>query len=449
MGNKKTVLRLLTAGLTGVLFCSGCGKEKVEKSELSLLIEETLRAGYHAVEEAAMAAKTDAKEAEAAVWEKLLGKNGNCRYILHPEDFVPEEIACANVFATYQDGWENPVLSGLYEEAGEAWQYLYYVEYDINSDGRMDYVAVHSNPDNGTEKNGFCGGDVWCLSEDGDYERVLLPEAFYMTGGTWQEPKLFMMTLVYRYNRGSQGIAVYHDDKKQEMALYGWHYNYEEAYNHAEEVYKRVRVVLVTEEIGDMTLVQTGFPLLYNPIGVYEQVRMEIKGRENNPAFYQVFFVRRIRDFLSYGGETCVVWDGNDDGYEDILYYAGYDGGSAGTFSDYKLFVWSEEEGKYIRTELPLCVSINYEAHKLYNCGQSGAPHQFYDIYGLQDGEYQVEKELDLHYDSWKGDERVNIAVYSEYGEIVEETDITGLDWEETQELLEEKYPDFHFWRQG
>ena len=83
MGNKKTVLRLLTAGLMGVLFCSGCGKEKVEKSELSLLIEETLRAGYHAVEEAAMAAKTDAKEAEAAVWEKLLGKNGNCRYILH------------------------------------------------------------------------------------------------------------------------------------------------------------------------------------------------------------------------------------------------------------------------------------------------------------------------------------------------------------------------------
>lgn len=57
---------------------------------------------------------------------------------------------------------------------GEAWQYLYYVEYDINSDGRMDYVAVHGNPDNGTEKSGFCGGDVWCLSEDGNYERVLL-----------------------------------------------------------------------------------------------------------------------------------------------------------------------------------------------------------------------------------------------------------------------------------
>ena len=54
-----------------------------------------------------------------------------------------------------------------------------------------------------------------------------------------------------------------------------------------------------------------------------------------------------------------------------------------------------------------------------------------------------------MHYDSWRGDERVNIVVYSEYGEIVEETDITGLDWKETQELLEEKYPEFDFWRQG
>ena len=230
MRDKKTVLRLLTAGLTGVLLCSGCGKEKPQQSVLPLVMETALRAGYPALEEAATAAKTDAKDAGAAVWEKLLGKNGNCRYILPPEDFVPEEIACANVFATYQDGWENPVLSELYEEAGEAWQYLYYVEYDINSDGRMDYVALHSNPDNGTEKSGFCGGDVWYLSEDDDYERVLLPEAFYLTGGTWQEPELFMMTLVYRYNRGSQGIAVYHDDEKQEMALYGWRYNY----NHAE-----------------------------------------------------------------------------------------------------------------------------------------------------------------------------------------------------------------------
>ena len=44
-----------------------------------------------------------------------------------------------------------------------------------------------------------------------------------------------------------------------------------------------------------------------------------------------------------------MAWDGNDDGYEDILYYAGYDGGSGGIFMDYKLFVWSEEEGNYVK----------------------------------------------------------------------------------------------------
>lgn len=40
-------------------------------------------------------------------------------------------------------------------------------------------------------------------------------------------------------------------------------------------------------------------------------------------------------------------------------------------------------------------------------------------------------------------------AIYSEWGEVIEETDITGLDWEETKELLEGKYPEFTFWREG
>lgn len=443
MKDKKTGLRLLTVGFAGILLFSGFGKEKQENGALYLVMVDALRAGYAAVEEAAMTAKADAEETGFAIEKKLLGTEGNCQYLFNREDFVPEEIACANVFDTYQDGWENPELSELYEEAGEAWQYLYYAEYDMNGDGRIDYVVVHGNPDDDTKESGFCGGDIWYLSKDGIYERVILPEAFYLTGGTWQEPQLFMMTLVYQYKQGSQGLAVYHDYEKQEMALYGWQYNYDNSH----EAYKRVRAVTVTEEMADAKLVQTGFQLLYNE--VEERVRIEIKGREGNPAFYQVILVDRRRVFLLHGEETCMAWDGNDDGYEDILYYAGYDGGSGGIFMDYKLFVWSEEEGNYVKTELPQCVFIDYDAHKLYDCGQLGAPHQFYDIYGLQDGEYQLEKELDLYYDHWNGEEIVDTAVYSEYGESVEETDITGLDWEETQVLLEEKYPEFNFWRQG
>lgn len=443
MKDKKTGLRLLTAGFAGILFFAACGKEKPEKSPLSLAIADVLKAGYPMAEEAATAAMADIEGAGLAVEETLFGKDGNCRYIFHPEDFVPEEIACANVFGTYRNGWENPVLAGLYEEAGEAWEYLYYAEYDINGDGRMDYVVVHGNPNAVMEENGFCGGDIWCLSKDGIYERVILPEAVYLIGGTWQEPELFMMTLVYSYKWGSQGIAVYRDYEKQEMALYGWQYHYD----NSDEAYERVCAVTVMEEISGTVLVQTGFRLFYDD--AEERVRIEIKGRKGNPDFYQVILTDRRRVFLSHGEQTCMAWDGNDDGYEDILYYAGYDGGSGGDYDDYKLFVWSEEEGKYAKVQLPQCIFIDYEAHKICNRGQSGAPHQFYEIYGLQNGEYQLEKGLDLYYESWDGENLVDVAVYSEWGEEVERTDITGLSWEETQMLLEGKYPEFNFWRQG
>lgn len=393
---KKTGIWMLTVVFVGILLLSGCGKEETKKSLLSLAIEDVLGAKYPVVKEAAMAAKADIEEAGLAIEEIFFGKDGNCRYIFHPDDFVPEEIVCANVFSAYQDGRENAVLSGLYEEAGEAWEYLYYTEYDIDSNGRMDYVVVHSNADEG--ENGFCGGDIWYLSKDGIYERIILPKAAYLIGGTWQEPELFMMTLAYQYKWQSQGIAVYHDYEKQEMALYGWQYNYD----NSDEAYKRVRAVTVTEEISDTTLVQTGFQLLCND--AEERVRIEIKGREGNPDFYQVILTDRKRVLLSYGKQTCMAWDGNDDGYE---------------------------------------------AHKICDRGQSGAPHQFYKIYGLQNGEYQLEKELDLHYGSWDGEKMVDVAVYSEWGEEVERTDITSLNWEETQKLLEEKYPEFNFWRQG
>ena len=438
---KKADLRMLTVVLVGILLLSGCGKEKTEKSPLSLAIADVLKAEYLAAKEAAMAAKADIGGTGIAIDEIFFGNAGNYQYLFHPEDFVSEEIACANVFSTYQDGRENAVIAGLYEEAGETWEYLYYAEYDIDSNGRMDYVVVHSNADEG--ENGFCGGDIWYLSKDGIYERILLPKAAYLIGGSWQEPELFMMTLVYRYKWQSQGIAVYHDEEKQEMALYGWKYNY----NNSDEAYKWVRAVTVTEEIADTTLVQTGFQLFYNDDE--ERVRIEIKGREGNPDFYQVILTDRKRILLSYGQQTCMAWDGNDDGNEDILYYAGYDGGSGGDFADYKLFVWSEEEGKYVKTELPQCIFIDYAAHKICNRGQSGVSHQFYEIYGLQNGKYQVEKGLDLYYGSWDGEKLVDVAVYSEWGEEVERTDITSLSWEETQKLLEEKYPEFNFWRQG
>lgn len=150
--------------------------------------------------------------------------------------------------------------------------------------------------------------------------------------------------------------------------------------------------------------------------------------------------------------ENITLWDGNDDGYEDILIYRGTGGGSGGLFLKYDLFVWSPEDKIYVKTELPLLYKIDYENHKLYDRGQAGASHQCYRIYALLEGEYQLEKELWLHYESKyvEGEDCLrDIAIYTDWNGVEEETDITGLTWDEIKELMESKYPEFNFWREG
>lgn len=140
---------------------------------------------------------------------------------------------------------------------------------------------------------------------------------------------------------------------------------------------------------------------------------------------------------------NCTVWDGNDDGYEDILYYAGFDGGSGGTWDFYYLLCWSEKEQRYECVELPMCCIIDQEKHKLYSWGQCGVPEPWYEIYGLRDGEYRLEKELYFRFELGETEDTVT---YSEYGEVVEELDITDMrdrQWKEMLDYLKEKYPDF------
>lgn len=72
MKDKKTGLRLLTAGFAGILLFAACGKEKPEKSPLSLAIADVLKAGCPMAEEAATAAMADIEGAGLAVEETLL-----------------------------------------------------------------------------------------------------------------------------------------------------------------------------------------------------------------------------------------------------------------------------------------------------------------------------------------------------------------------------------------
>ncbi len=150
--------------------------------------------------------------------------------------------------------------------------------------------------------------------------------------------------------------------------------------------------------------------------------------------------------------ENIILWDGNDDGYEDILIYRGTHGGSGGSWDYYDWFVWSQEEEAYMLTPFPSGFKIDYEAHKLYDRGQDGLPNPYYRIYGLRDGEYQLEKELKFHFEYDYIEEEgnyIDIVIYTDWNGVEEETDITGLTWDEIKELMESKYPEFNFWREG
>lgn len=354
--------------------------------------------------------------------------------IFGPNDFTPQEIACANLFSSCQDGRENQKIQALYDAAGEQWEYLWYVEYDYDGDGGQDYIVLHNCPD---KKEGvdIGGGDVWI---DKAYrQRVKLPETTYLIGGAWEEPQLYMMLLTHTYDDITiPSFAVYQDYARQEMALYGSYGSY-----------MRAKATTVVEELEGVRIAQTDFSLPYSD--GYDPVRLQIRWDKGEQQGYQVIMINRRLSPLKTGHHNCVAWDGNNDGYEDILYYIGYGGGSGGSWDYYYLLCWSEEKQEYIKKELPGCVFINYEEHKLYSRGQSGVSHQYYEIYGLQDGEYKLEKELELVYEAWREDKVIDVAIYSEYGEVVEETDITNLDWNEMKSTMEEKYPEFTFWREG
>lgn len=383
------------------------------------------RSGWESIADSICEIGQCVQDIEQCVWEK----NGYT-VVFAPEDFAPGEIVCDNLFSAFQDGRDNPEIQALYDAAGEQWEYLWYAEYDYDGDGAQDYIVLHGCPDI-EEKENIGGGDVWI---DKDFRRrISLPRTTYLTGGTWEEPQLALALLSHTYSgvrdTGIPSIAVYRDAGKSEMALYGWYWY---------EGYCRVRAVTVTEEMPGVKVEQTGFFQTYSEI---EYVRLRIIREDDGGSPEQTVPVRRVRSPIQSDGSNCTVWDGNDDGYEDILYYAGYDGGSGGTWDFYYLLCWSEKEQQYQCVELPRCSTIDQEKHKLYSWGQCGAPEPWYEIYGLRDGEYWLEKEL---YFRFGGTE--DTVTYSEYGEAVEELDITDMrdwQWKETLDYLKERYPDF------
>lgn len=355
--------------------------------------------------------------------------------VFGPDDFVPQEIACDNLFSSYRDGRENQEIQALYDAAGEQWEYLWYVEYDFDGDGEQDYIVLHDDPDKEKEEN-IGGGDVW-IAKDFRH-RIKLPQTTYLIGGAWEEPQLYMMLLTHIYGDWMYddcmipGFAVYQDYTRQEMALYGF-----------DACYERARAVTIVEELEGVRIVETGFSLPYSD---YDLVRLQITWDREEGHGYQVIMLGRALSPLEAGMRNCVAWDGNDDGYEDILYYVGNDGGSGGSWDYYYLLCWSEAEQRYESMWLPQCVFIDFEKHKLYSRGQLGAFHEYHELYGLREGEYRLEKRLDFLL--WADEEDNMKVLYSEDGEFVEEMDIPDdMDMEEIYAEIESKYPEFSYWK--
>ncbi len=208
--------------------------------------------------------------------------------------------------------------------------------------------------------------------------------------------------------------------------------------------YKRIRTVRIAEEISGVKIIQTGFS---EPEGEVTSVRLELAWNRDGQRGDQIILLDRMNSPLTADMSNCRAWDGNDDGYEDILYYAGYTAGSGGVWYLYDLLCWSEEKQEYVSVELPECDYINYEDHTLHSLVADGAGREYYTIYGLRDGKYQVEKALSCVYGMPDTAEMVLTVTYSENGEVVETTDLSPApDWEEAMSLLKEQYPEFIYW---
>lgn len=204
-------------------------------------------------------------------------------------------------------------------------------------------------------------------------------------------------------------------------------------------------IVTIVEELEGVRIVQTGPSLPYSD--GYVPVRLQITWDRDGQHGEQEIVLNRVNSPLTADSKNCKAWDGDDDGYEDILYYTGDTSGSGGSWDIYYLLRWSEEKQEYESIELPWCDHICYEDHKLHSILIDTPARQYYSIDGLQNGEYQEEKSMALLESTSDDDTWVLTVEYSVYGEIVETTELSPVpDWEEIKSILKEKYPEFIYW---
>lgn len=424
-----------------LLFPAGCAlSDTEEKAPVKGNLTEWK--GHFIPKGLALDIKNELETLAGSIKEEVINKHEGLTRVFAREDFAPEEIACENVLETYMDGRENSEVMELY--AGEEIpDFFCYAEYDFDGDGVLDYVVLYRDSEEKNEKEDTCFGDIWIKEEKGCL-RCPLPKAGYKIGGSWQEPELFMMVLQHRFYWDVKAIAVYQSFSGNELRVYG--------YVNSRYGFERIESVKKAFETEGMVLSQTIYQNIYGYDYAPAPVKFEIWRESEEQDLYQIHLTEQWNYRYWYADFNNIqIWDGNDDGYNDILYYIGSSGGSGGWWEYYCLFVWSVDEKKYIAMDLPGVVYIDFEAHKLYSCGQNGASDEYYFIYGLKSGKYQAEKELYVNYGNERREDGcfITTATYKEWGKIMEETDVASRDSLEVMEWLKKKYPEFRFWLEG
>lgn len=372
------------------------------------------------------------------------------------EDIASESILCENVLAGVENGYDNEEICGLYKDIISECEaqnnerkemvslQIDYAEYDINRDGLEDYIVLLSGCDNGS--NAGMSTDILLRQEDGEFIWVSMPVSGYNEELSGNFPMMLLDSGDERYPwivvKTNDGLKIYGLEESEDQTAHQYTGHAVSATILQREEEKeglRCRVTEVFSEVG--------------VTGWQHQAWIRVCESPERNGVSQVM-IGECSHMVNLDRESSLdIWDVNDDGFLDIVYDEGTVGGSGGSFSQYGVFVWDEQSGRYKEYDFPLINRIDQEKHQLYVAYQGGAPDQYYVIYGLRDGQYESFKELHLQYDVIC-DEEGNYfdrsrAIYREWGEKVEETDISDLDWDEIKELLEGKYPEFTFWREG
>lgn len=392
---------------------------------------------------------------------------------IYLDDIAPESILCENLLADVNDGFENPEICRLYADMiaeHEAFCeslkdnkegvvvrpfQIRYAVYDINGDALEDYIVLLGGSGY-DESAGICA-DILLRKEDGEFIWVRMPVSRYneCPEGT-AESEYFMMLV----DSGNRKYPWFVFTARDGLKVYGW------------DQQGATGTSRYTESISCATMLQREEAGEGFRCRVTEVFTMSGASQWQHRAWIRVLEAPSERGISQIVTGECTpitdldrsesleFWDADDDGFLDILYYGGVTGGSGGSFVVCQVFRWNESSSGYEEYFFPPYNNVtgdyfDKENHRLYAVFQSGAANQYYRIYELKEGQYGPAKELHLQYvydlmhDAEGNDIPMSRAIYKEWDEVIGETDITGLSWEETKRLLEEKYPEFTFWREG